>query len=307
MTDFDRVARFMGQPAMEQLKSKKVAVVGLGSGGGFVAVSLAMSGVGQFVLIDDDVLEPTNVVRHVADLRHLRMPKVEAVAGLIKARNPDAEVTVIVGRLEHHPDVLAGCDLVISGVDAEGPKYLINETCRALGLTAVYAGVYERGEGGDVVIIHPSGEGPCYACWALQLREEVIDQGPGDTQIDYGLVTEHGTIRAEPALWLHVTRVAGVQADFALNALLEGTPAFRPLPANTVILANVAMEIIEGRTVHPYSSEWVNIRRDPGCLVCGTRDEANSAILSLETLLADQHEPDASTGTQADTENRTHG
>lgn len=291
MTDFDRVERHFGKTALEMLHAKKVAIIGLGSGGGFAALTLAMSGVGRFVLIDPDTLEAHNVTRHVADLRAVGMPKVEAVADLIRARNPQAEVQAIVGRVEDHADRLAGCDVVVCGVDAERPKYVINETCRSHRLTAVYAGVYERGEGGDVAVIHPNGDGPCYACWAARVREDVVDQGVGDTHLDYGQVAPDGTIKAEPALWLHVTRVAGIQADLALNELLEGTPAYREMPANTVILANVAMEILAGQVVPPFSSAWVQIPRDPGCLVCGTHGAAESAILSLDTLTADQDSP----------------
>src|SRR5262249_11794773 len=154
--DWDRVERFMGHDALAQLGSKSVAVLGLGSGGGLVALTLAMSGVGRFVLIDDDAIEPANVVRHVADLRYVGKPKVEAVADLIGQRNPNAQVEAIVGRLEDHPAKLDGIDLVIAGVDGEQAKFSINVACRERDLTAVYAGVYERGEGGDVVVIHPS-------------------------------------------------------------------------------------------------------------------------------------------------------
>ena len=54
---WDRVERLIGSRNLERLAQKRVGVVGLGSGGGFVALSLAMSGVGKFVLIDDDTLE----------------------------------------------------------------------------------------------------------------------------------------------------------------------------------------------------------------------------------------------------------
>ncbi len=287
MTDFDRVSRYYGEGVLEHLAQKKVAVIGLGSGGGFVAQGLAMSGVGNFILIDDDDIENKNVVRHVADLRYVGASKVDAVADLIRQRNPKANVMAINGRIEDHIAALQGVDLVVVGVDNERSKYPINEKCRELGLTAVYAGVYERGEGGDAVVIHPTGNGPCYACWALSLREDVIDQGIGETNLDYGMIGSDGTLRSEPGLWLHVTRIAGTQAEMALNELLVGTKVHREYPANTVILANVEMEILAGKKVPPYSCEWVEIRRDPNCLVCGT--SASSDILSLDQLLGDSN------------------
>src|SRR5437870_208611 len=112
-SEWDRVERYMGHDALVQLSNKKVAVVGLGSGGGFVAQALAMSGVGHFILIDDDNIEPTNVFRHVADLRYVGQPKVTAAHDLIMQRNPKAQVEAIVGRLADHVGKLDGVDLVV--------------------------------------------------------------------------------------------------------------------------------------------------------------------------------------------------
>jgi molybdopterin/thiamine biosynthesis adenylyltransferase len=280
VNEWDRIERYLGHDALAQLARKTVAIVGLGSGGGFAAQSLAMSGVGRFVLIDDDKLELTNVVRHVADRRYLGMPKVEAAADLIKQRNPKALVDAVIGRLAEHVDKLDGVDLVLAGVDGERSKYEINEAARARNLTAVYAGVYERGEGGDVVLIRPD-TGPCYACWAEQLRENVAEALPGETNLDYGMIGPDGTIAAEPGLWLHVVRVAAAHADRALNELLVGQPIHRAEPANTVILANVALEIFEGVTVPPYSAQWIEIERNPKCLVCSKQ---HAEEMSLEEL-----------------------
>ncbi|PJF28740.1 MAG: hypothetical protein CUN52_11940, partial [Phototrophicales bacterium] len=169
---WDRVERLIGKDNLTLLSQKRVGVVGLGSGGGFVAQSLAMSGVGHFVLIDDDTLEETNLVRHVADRRYLGQPKVDAVADIIRQRNPQASVITHNGRIEQHLDALDGLDLLIVGVDGEQVKYIINQACLERDLVAIYAGVYEKGEGGDVVIIYPY-DGPCYACWSAAVRDEV--------------------------------------------------------------------------------------------------------------------------------------
>lgn len=289
-TDWDRVARALGQDNLKRLTESTVCVVGLGSGGGFVALSLAMSGVGRFILVDDDTLEPTNIVRHVADIRDIGRNKAEAVADLIRLRNPQAVIDVRKGRIEQHMDALDDCDLLVVGVDGEGSKYTLNEACLERDLTAIYAGVYERGEGGDIVMIRPF-EGPCYACWAAELREGLF-QPTASENLDYGMIGEQGTLEAEPGLWLHVVKVAAIQADFALNQLLER----EPYPANTLIIANAAMEIIDGQISPPHSSVWVNIQRDPYCLVCGDQirgaaenetelPDANS--LSLQDLAID--------------------
>lgn len=284
--NWDRIERLLGEDVLAYLRTRTVGIVGLGSGGSFVAVSLAMSGVGRFILIDNDVIEAANVVRHAADLRYLGKPKVEAVADLIKQRNPDAEVQHVMGKIEEHLDLLPQMDVVVAGVDKEGPKYIINEACIAQQKTAVYAGVYERGVGGDVCVIHDE-EGPCYACWAEHLREGLSDPTPdGVEELDYGMIGPDGTLAAEPGLWLHVIRVAATQADLTLNYLLEDTEAYRPMPANTLVIANTHLEIYEGQTALPYTAEWVRVPRNPACLVCGDAHRAASAdeSISLDTL-----------------------
>jgi molybdopterin/thiamine biosynthesis adenylyltransferase len=285
---WDRVERLLGVETLNFLKTRKVAVIGLGSGGGFVAMGLAMSGVSNFVLIDEDVIEAHNVVRHVASYHDIGRPKVEVVSELIQKQNLDATVKAIRGRIEQHQDAIDGVDLVVCAVDGEGAKFLINDLCLKKNLKAIYAGVYEHGEGGDVTVIKPYN-GPCYACWASTLREGYIHPSPdGSNELDYGLINDQGTLDAEPGLWLHVVRVAATQADMALNTLIEGMPAHRALPGNTVILANGEIEVFQGHRTLPYSAEWVTIERNPACLVCGSKHiEAAVETLSLDALGSD--------------------
>jgi molybdopterin/thiamine biosynthesis adenylyltransferase len=289
---WDRVERLLGSHNLELLAHKRVGIVGLGSGGGFVALSLAMSGVGNFVLIDADTLDENNVVRHVADRRYVGQPKVEAVADLIRQRNPNAQVESIVGIIEQHLDALDDLDILVVGVDGEQAKYITNQACLERSLPAVYAGVYERGEGGDVVIIHPY-QGPCYACWAAELRDDIALTKKNDGQeLDYGMIGPEGTLEAEPGLWLHVVRVAGTQADMTLNELLSESDVYRALPGNTVVLANTALEIIDGENSPPYTAVWATVERDPHCLVCGDRlqmelaDQDTRTEISLDDLMA---------------------
>lgn len=288
-TDWQRVEQYYGKDNMQRLAESRVGVIGLGSGGSFVALSLAMSGVGHFSLVDDDVLEEGNVVRHAADRRYVGWNKAKAVADLIEHRNPKASVDVREGRIEDHMDILDDLDIVVVAVDGEQVKYILNEALLQRRITAVYAGVYERGEGGDVAIIRPY-DGPCYACWSQELRAGFQQPVPGENgALDYGMIGEEGTLEAEPGLWVHVTKVASIQTDIILNELLRGSDASEDMPANTIIVANNEMEIIEGAVNDPHTGLWIDIERDPECLVCGDRarlviDEDHSA-LSLDDLM----------------------
>lgn len=306
MTNWHRVEKVLGEDAFKHLRQQTVGVIGLGSGGGYVALSLAMSGVEKFILLDDDILEPANIVRHVADNRYLGQSKVEAVADLIHQRNPNAQVQAIIGRSENHLDLLEQMDLLVVGVDGEGAKFEINEACLAKNVKAVYAGVYEKGEGGDVNIIYPV-QGPCYACWAESLRDGYSPDEPPDAhqEMDYGQRRPDGTLEAEPGLWLDVVRVANTQATIALNLLLEDTSAERDLPANTIILASRAIEIIEGQMTPAFGVEWVNISQNPECLVCGSFQQHQATSLALEDLLGGESstETKQQTSSKASNEN----
>jgi molybdopterin/thiamine biosynthesis adenylyltransferase len=287
-TDWQRVEQYYGKENLQRLAESHVGVIGLGSGGSFVALSLAMSGVGNFVLIDCDNLEEGNVVRHAADLRYVGWNKAKAVADLIKYRNPKVNIDVREGRIEDHMDALDGLDIVVVAVDSEQVKYIINEALLKRRISAAYAGVYERGEGGDVVIIRPY-DGPCYACWSQELRAGFQQPVPGaDGALDYGMIGAEGTLEAEPGLWVHVTKVASIQTDRVLNELLRGTETSEEMPANTIIVANNEMEIVEGAANDPHTGLWVDIPRDPECLVCGDRarlSQEDHDVISLDDLL----------------------
>ncbi len=276
---WERVGRLIGEDNLDRLAEKQVGVVGLGSGGGFVALSLAMSGVGRFVLVDDDVLERGNITRHVADLRSLGQNKAAAVADLIWQRNPDAQIDVRAGAIEDHWDCLDALDLLVVAVDNEQVKYAINEKCLEKRLLASYAGVYERGEGGDHIIIKPYA-GPCYACWAAATREGVKIAMNSVGDLDYGMIGADGTLASEPGLWVNVTKVAGIQTDLVLNELLRGTAAYVEMPANTLIVSNSYLDIIEGAESDPHTGMWIEIERDPDCLVCGERLQKGVSLLA---------------------------
>jgi tRNA A37 threonylcarbamoyladenosine dehydratase len=90
---FSRAEMLIGAQALQKLKNSKVAVFGIGGVGAFAVEALARSGVGSFVLIDDDVVCLTNLNRQLhATLETLGRPKVEVMKERILSINPDAKV-----------------------------------------------------------------------------------------------------------------------------------------------------------------------------------------------------------------------
>ena len=94
MNPFSRTELLLGQPAMEKLKSSRVAVFGLGGVGGFVVEALARCGVGKLELVDHDTLSETNINRQILALHStVGMPKAEAAKQRVLDINPLCEVT----------------------------------------------------------------------------------------------------------------------------------------------------------------------------------------------------------------------
>src|SRR4051794_32177448 len=94
----------------------KVFVAGCGSGGASVALQLVMSGIRDFTLIDNDILGPENVIRHVCGRRYIGKKKVDAVADVLLDRNPKANVAKIDADILSYPGVaaeIAKADVVV--------------------------------------------------------------------------------------------------------------------------------------------------------------------------------------------------
>jgi molybdopterin/thiamine biosynthesis adenylyltransferase len=256
-----RWERLAGVVDLERLRETHALVVGLGSGGSTVALELAKAGVGGFTLVDPDRLEGRNVVRHECDERYLGWNKAAAVADLIRRRNPDArldtleaDALAVGGRLElevSRAGLVAGC------TDGEPPKHLLNRLALAAGTPAVYAGVYARGAGGEVIRCGGGPADPCYAC-ATATLEKSVPLPEEDGERDYGVPEEAGV----PGLGLDVRLVALLHAKVCLLSLLAREAE---LPGNVILFGTAA---VEGLFPRPLASAFLEVGPQAGCLVC---------------------------------------
>ena len=95
LNEFSRTELLLGEEAMKKLKESTVAIFGIGGVGSYVAEALARSGVGKFVLFDDDKVCLTNINRQlIATRKTIGRKKVDVMAERIKDINPNAEVEV---------------------------------------------------------------------------------------------------------------------------------------------------------------------------------------------------------------------
>lgn len=160
------------------LADRKVAVVGLGSGGSHVAMELAKSGVGKFVLVDYDRIELQNVIRHVCGLRDLGRLKTNAMRDRILEKNPFAEIEICnidVNNLERARQIFKGCDIIIAATDNITSRFNINTLSLELGIVTLYGACSIRASGGQVVRVRPN-DGPCFSCIYVDAAMEAMQE-----------------------------------------------------------------------------------------------------------------------------------
>ncbi|RKD27351.1 tRNA A37 threonylcarbamoyladenosine dehydratase [Caminicella sporogenes DSM 14501] len=130
---FSRTELLIGRKGLEKLSKKKVAVFGIGGVGTFVVEGLARTGVGNFVLVDDDNICLTNINRQIHALRStVGKPKVEVMKNRILDINPKANVATykMLYNAENANKLLDDSyDYVVDAIDMVSSKLDLVEKC----------------------------------------------------------------------------------------------------------------------------------------------------------------------------------
>ena len=171
--------RIKGLFDVEAFSEFRILIAGCGSGGGQVALQLAMSGVKHFTLVDKDVVKLENVIRHVCGLRFVDIKKVDALEAVLKDRNPDIAVRKFEkDLLEWHEleGEIQRSHIVVLATDNDPTRYQINELCVKNQTPFVVGKVFTRGIGGEVFGYRP-GESGCLACLEGVLERTKIPGG----------------------------------------------------------------------------------------------------------------------------------
>ena len=123
------LTRYLSPARLEALRAARVGVAGAGGLGSNAVLMLARSGVEHFLLIDDDVVDASNLNRQQFWPRHLGCPKVEALAELVRELNPDARVETCRLRIDaaNVDELVARCPLWLEAMDGAADKRLLVE------------------------------------------------------------------------------------------------------------------------------------------------------------------------------------
>lgn len=230
---FARQALALGARGQSQLRDLRVGVIGLGGIGSIVSLQLAHLGVGEIILLDGDIVEASNLSRVAGATKDDvgRTYKVEVAARYAKSLG-------LVGRVEQYPmfvepthvPLLASCDVIISCVDRQTPRALLNRLAYQYLVPVIDLGTAFRvdvtggiiGDAGRVVVVGPGR--PCLGCWGHldphALRAEFLSTEDRDHEVRAGYI--EGAIEAQPSVVAFNTFVAGA----GVVELLRITTAF---------------------------------------------------------------------------------
>ena len=273
--------RIEGLFAVEAFAQSNVFIAGCGSGGGQVALQLAMSGVKHFTFVDNEKMEIENVIRHVCGLRHLGQRKIDALEDALADRNP----AIVVRKFEQDllewrelEDEIQRSQLVVLATDNDPTRYLINELCVRTRTPFVVGKVFTRGIGGEVFAFRPR-EGGCLACLEGVLERTRFRDGVREIDLTsederekmYGLNPQE--IKDSPGLSVDIGFITLFHVRYVLEALARlapQRPPFLPLiPENYVVWGN--------RAVHPFTKNFelqrITLQQQKGCLVCGDAND----------------------------------
>ncbi len=158
------ILKEVGGMGQTKLLESKVLLIGAGGLGSPIAVYLAAAGVGTLGIIDDDVVDLSNLQRQILHgTSDIGIPKTKSAEATITEMNPDVKVIPINERInsENAFQILEQYDLIVDGCDNFATRYLINDACVMLGKPIVHGSIFQFD--GQVTVLYPA-KGPCYRC-----------------------------------------------------------------------------------------------------------------------------------------------
>lgn len=249
-TDFtERYARHLRLPQVgvegqKKLEAASVVLIGAGGLGSPAAYYLAAAGIGNITIIDNDVVDKSNLQRQILHKdAGIGTPKIDSASAALKALNPRINITTYQARLtaENVDAIISQADVVVDGSDNFPTRYILNDACVKLAKPLVYAAV-ERFSGQVSVFDAGRSRGmlPCYRC--------LFPEAP--TGVDAPNCAEAGVLGVLPGV------MGLLQATEAIKLLLK---IGKPLSGRLLQFDALAMRFSE-----------IQIPVDHECTGCGT-------------------------------------
>ncbi len=233
MDQFKRFELLVGNESLQLLKQKKVAVFGLGGVGGNVCDALARSGIGQLMIIDNDVVDVTNINRQlIANLNTVGQNKVDVMEQHLKSINPD--LVVIKKKMFYLPENadeldLNSYDYVVDAIDTVVSKINIIFRCKTNNINVISAlGCGNKMDPSKLEVTDLSKTN--YDPLAKVLRRELRKLDINHVKVVYS--------KEEPSRAIDGSSTSGKH--------IPGSSAFVPPVAGIMIASEVIKDLLEG-------------------------------------------------------------
>jgi molybdopterin/thiamine biosynthesis adenylyltransferase len=233
----------VGVDGQLKLLNAKVLLLGAGGLGAPTALYLAAAGVGTIGLVDDDVVDASNLQRQVIhNTERIGMAKTASARIFIEGLNPDVKVVEHNGRLDasNIRDVISEYDIVVDGADNFPTRYLLNDASVRLKKPVVSASIL--GFDGQISTFVPF-EGPCYRC--LYPTPPPAELAP--------------SCSANGVLGVMAGTMGTLQANEVIKLILGKG---EPLVGRLLLYEALGTRFTE-----------LKVRRDPDCPICGEHAE----------------------------------
>jgi len=232
----------VGGTGQARLRAARVLLIGAGGLGCPLALYLAAAGVGTIGIVDDDVVELSNLQRQIAHTTaRLGMAKVDSAAAAAREINPLVNIVPHAIRLDatNVAQLVSAYDIVCDGTDNFPTRFLVADACVLTGRTLISAAVL-RFEGQLATFKpHADPEGPCYRCLYPEPPPEGLVPSCAEAGVLGAVTGVMGTLQATEVL----KEILGIGQSLSGRLLIWDALSAR--------------------------FRLIRLRRDPACPLCG--------------------------------------
>lgn len=226
----DVFSRTQGILESSVMVEKRAVISGCGSVGSLVALELARSGVGHFLLIDNDTISYHNICRHQCGISDVGRRKVDAVADRILDINPTAEIVRVHDIIELVPketfDQFCLGDVVFVGCadNREGDVYG-SQVAMLYGAGFVSIGLWERAFAGEIFYVIPESGDPCYVC-PFGAASHSLSNRTSTSRRVYTTEEDLSKVNFEPGISVDIGFVTNIAIKLILDILNRKNPGY---------------------------------------------------------------------------------
>ena len=253
MDQFSRTELLLGKTALATLRKSRVAVFGLGGVGAYTVEALARSGIGHFLLVDDDLVCLTNLNRQLIALHStLGRPKVEVMAERVRDINPKAVAeTRKTFYLPENADTfdLARCDYIVDAVDTVSAKVELAVRAAQAGIPLISCmGAGNKLDATRFEVADIADTSVCPLCKVM--RKELKRRGLTALKVVYSKEAPTLPVETEAlSCRTHCVCPKGSPRTCTVRRRIPGSVAFVPPVAGLILAGEVVRDLI-ARTAH---------------------------------------------------------